>query len=559
MYVFMRAVQYLLIVVFLFQLPFGLLGQDNGVLLKSSISGEEVVEGSRIEVTYQLSGSINGDFRAPDFKPFQRVGGIQELSGMQFVNGVVNAHHTWVLGLIAPVAGEYTIPAGEVVLKGKVYRSKELRVRVLPASESKSNIVSRVPAGADPNIFLIAEASRSSVYVGQQVVLTVRLYTKVSLSGVNLVGLPGLSKGVLKELERYSGSEDVVVIAGNRYSRLVVYAGTFFAEEPGRVLISQAVVNTAIMSGNAFSSFRSLQVSSRPVVVEVKPLPLPVPEGFSGLVGRYEAEIKVFPDSILRGEASVCNFVISGNGNSRMFLPPVALISAGLAGYEPIVKEEAVYENGQELVHRQTLEYTFSAKDEGDQTIKPVLVWFDPDSSKYCTYGEVITIRVGAEKGNTFIQRDVYDKSFWNKSRRLGLGAILFAAVLLIVYFVVRRYRYRTLHPAYNGKLIADNVVKGEEVNFTINEEYGTNAFYEAVYWEIRRFFSSRLGVEVEQVNSNNLGEWMKENGYGLGAIEDMRYVFRTCEQALYAEQDHSREGRLVWGKATSLTKGIPY
>lgn len=554
----MRTFQWLFVIVWLQQLPNVLIAQDREVRLNAVLSTREVVEGSHFEVTYQLSGSINGDLRAPDFSPFQRSGNTQELSGMQFVNGSVSAHHTWVFSLIAPVAGEYIIPPAEVQLKGKVYRSKELRVRVLPATKVKSGGALSVPVGADPAVFLLTEVSTGSVYVGQQVVVKVYLYTKRALSGVNLVRLPELSSGSLKELERYNDAEEQVVVGGERYHRLLVYAGSFFAEAPGRVVISPAVITTAMVSGNPFQSYRTIQIASSPLSLDVMELPLPIPDGFSGLVGQYEVEAMVNIDSILVSEAVVCTLSIQGNGSSRLLELPRLGVSDGLKGYEPIVKEEEVYENGRELAHRQQLEYTVSALSEGMQFIKPALIWFDPDSNKYCRYEPIISVKVGPKQRGELFPTNVVSGEFWTVARKVGLGSLVLALAVLAGYFVVDRKKKEHM-------VMSEPTSQSKEV-FTIGSEqepavHATQpvGFYEKIYWEVRRYFANKLGIPPEEVSKAVVSRWMEENGYSNAAISDMKLVFSTCEQALYAEQDHSAKHLLIESKVKLLLSGVDY
>jgi len=556
----MRTVQWLCIVFGLVQLPFVLFSQGESIRLDAIPSTKEVVEGGHLEVSYQLLGSINGDFRAPGFGAFTRSGTTQELSGMQFINGTVSAHHTWVIGLTAPSPGEYTIPPAEVYLKGKTYRSKALQIRVLPAAKASVGAVASVPPGADPSLFLSAEVTRSNVYVGQQVVIKVYLYTKRTLSGVNLVRLPQLSKGTLKELERYNEPDDQVMLRGEQYNRLLVYAGSFFAESSGSVVISPAIVNTAVISGNIFQSFRTVQLAASPLSIEVKELPAPIPEGFSGLIGQYEAEVGSLSDSILEGDASVCTLMIRGNGNSRLLVLPPTVLSEGLTGYDPIVKEEEVYENGQEIAHRQVLEYTISAQSEGNQTVKPVFIWFDPDSSRYCTYSPLVPIFVGKGQRNTFLSTDDGSNSYWNRSRRIGVGALLAALFLLIGYFLFSRYRRGQLTDlGSKPKEVVLSELTVDAMTVPTQTEGALLESYSGIYWEVKRFFAKKIGVTPEEIGIQRLCNWLEANGYSSAAITDMRTVFSTCEQALYAEQDHGQDYAVIKEKAIRLLQGVPY
>lgn len=542
--------------------------QGGKVTFEASVSPKEVVESGRLQISFRLVGSINGEIQLPNFAPFVPAGSTQELSGVQMINNDINAHHTWVVGLIAPAAGTYTIPPAEVRLKGQTYRSEPLSIRVLPAGKLGAGPLKQVPPGADPNLFVTAETYPANPFVGQQVVLTIQLYARYGLSGIDLVRLPQLSKGALKELERYSAPEEQVHINGVAYNKATVYAAAFYPEAPGSLTISPIILNAAMLSRNPMQPFKNLQIQSNPVSIEVKPLPAPAPEGFSGLVGQYEVEFLPDRDTVPQGEVITCTLRLRGNGNPRMFSPPVLDITEGLSAYEPSVKEEETFENGREAIHRQTLAYTLSAKGEGPQTCSPILVWFDPDSNRYIRHTAPVALLI-TDNRQPSLTTDLTetDTPFWTNNKWLGWAALGLAGLLSILYFLLKKSGPgntpapappATPSPTPVASPVATPPVKPNPVTPLDRLHAGMDqrAFYTALYATLKSIFAEKMGDTPDHLSKENIASWMKARQWPDPAVQDLILILRTCEQTLYAAQDHRSEMPELLDKARQLVQG---
>ena len=580
----------ILILGFLFPVLLPAQPKKGKIAFTSAAAPREVTEGGTLAITFQITGSAGGQLRSPSFGAFRQSGGTQEMSGMQFSNGDVQAHHTWVFTLTAPAAGEYVIPEATAVVNGTAYTSAPLSIRVVPAGKgAPSGGVSSLPKGSDPNLFVTTEFSRSTAYVGQQVICTVNVYTRHNIAGIDLASVPKAGAMAMTELERYDMSVQEAVVGGVTYTKRAVFAAAFFPEKEGAITVPAVQVLIAVEPTNIFMPTRPVRFSTEPARIEVKPLPQPAPAGFTGVVGEYHVETKTDHDTAALGEAFICEISIRGNGNGRYFSPPKLALPAGLEVFDPVVKEDESFENGKELVHRQVLEYAIAAKQTGDYTCNPTIVWFDPDSSKYVSFSPELSLKVvesnpsGAGKVNALPQRFSAKKDFWTSPQLIGGVSLGLAALLLVLYFLFYKKKEHTVAPPtveedhtaayFTVTPVEEPVLEDfkiiEKTEMTRLKHLDTppsghtydrlqhllhsddpKAFYQGVYAALNDYFAQKTGVPASTIAVAQVTQWMLANGYGILSVNDVRWVFQMCEQALYAGQMRTAEMPLLLEKA---------
>lgn len=546
-------------------------GQAGKINFTAGASKKEVVEGAQVEITWLLSGTTEGRLQLPDLSPFRKAGGLREMSGMQFSNGNVQAHHTWVLSLIAPTPGEYTLPEASITVKGNTYRSNPVSIKVVAAGQAaRISSISGVPKWADdPNIFIATETSTPRPLAGRQVVCVVNIYTRYGVSGLDLVELPQINKIALRELERYDNPVEQVTIAGKPYNKQTIYAGAFFPETAGKLTINAAQANVAIVSNNPLQGISTLRLQTAPVVLDVQALPAPAPTGFSGLVGHYTAELKSDRQQIAVGEAVICTVSLRGNGNSRLSAPPAFQMPEGLTTYDPVEKEAEVFENGRELVHSQVLEYTISAQKEGSWSCAPQLVWYDPDSSKYVTWSPALDIQVSGQA--TLADNGAVDSGFslrLSRNQKTALGAFGIAALLGLLYhwFYHRKKNTADAPPPSVVKetpppvrpvvlppapVVDPPAIVLPSPSATHLEQLNQHDFYETLYNQLRQHIAKHLHLSPEKVTLSRAMQWAADRGL---PADELKRFWSTAEMVLYAAQDHSPEREEMYEIVERLT-----
>ena len=129
-------------------------------------------------------------------------------SSTQIINGKMSnqTSYSYVYYLQAVKEGKYVISPATFTLKNKTYASDSMHIEVAGNSSRKQN----VPAGANAtgnesagvessggDIFVNLSLNRKEVYLGEHIVATVKIYTRVNISGINEIKFPPFN-GFLK-------------------------------------------------------------------------------------------------------------------------------------------------------------------------------------------------------------------------------------------------------------------------------------------------------------------------------------------------------------------------
>ncbi|MGB8357021.1 MAG: BatD family protein, partial [Bacteroidales bacterium] len=178
------------------------------ITLKVDAPGSAVA-GERFRIVYTVN-STDGRFQPPVFDPSFTVSGPQSSSShnVQWINGEVSSVSTTTLVyyVTASTPGKYTIPPAR-------YETKKITVSSLPeeieiTSEgaapaqstqgTQSTQQGKQAPAAGSEISLRLLLGTREVYVGQPVTVTLKLFTRINLSGINDLKYPDF-KGFLRE------------------------------------------------------------------------------------------------------------------------------------------------------------------------------------------------------------------------------------------------------------------------------------------------------------------------------------------------------------------------
>jgi len=229
--------------------------------LQSRVDRQQMGSGETIELTVSLDKQVL--FGEPDFSSVEKnfdIVGRNRRSRISFVNGEKQSYTQWILTLSPKRAGTLVIPSFN--FKGEVSDALEIKVR-------------KPTATTDPGAAVFTESilEKNSVYVQEQALLTLRLYTTLSLSNFSMseISIPNAQVVKLAE-EQYQKQ-----IAGIDYivveTRLAI-----FVDNSGEVSIpSVRYSGIASERSNPYGSIWSrrggkrLAVNTEEKVLSVKP------------------------------------------------------------------------------------------------------------------------------------------------------------------------------------------------------------------------------------------------------------------------------------------------
>lgn len=275
----------------------------NQALVGESIALQVTIEGGEGEV--DLAGLT-------DFKTISR----GTSSSFQMINGRTSRQRVHDYVLVPLKAGNLTIPAIAVTIDGKVHYTTPISVTV-----------SREPPvdSGERDIYVTAEVSEPSPWIGQQITYTFRLFNAVQVADAKFQA-PDFNGFNGEEIEDRNSYRKVV---NGREFIVTEVAFILVPVKTGALEIEPAVLQVGLLQrsrrprpfagmdaffGRSEMSTRILE--TEPIAVQVRDLP-PVPPGtaFSGLVGRFEISAGLDKTDIRVGDSTTLALTISGSGN----------------------------------------------------------------------------------------------------------------------------------------------------------------------------------------------------------------------------------------------------
>ena len=372
---------------------------------------ESAVAGERFRIIYTIN-STDGQFTRPKFDPSFSVQGPQQSTNrnVQWINGdmKVVSSTTLIYYVTAGTPGTYTIPAAQFETKRVTVSSQEKQIVIYDGDSSQqatgrqqgqTSASGDAPASGSEVSMRILLSDRD-VYAGQPITGTLKLYTRINLSGIQELKLPDF-KGFLKEdIETPPlRSLDNEVIDGVQYGTGVIQRFVLYPQIAGEIRIEPAEMTALVQERTTaardpffndpfFDSFFSSvstvprKINTQPLTVRVRPLPEPRPADFHGAVGSFTMESSISATDAKLNDAVTLTVTLKGSGNLNLAGEPVISFPQGIEKYDPKV---TVRSSGISAGSK-VFEYLLIPRNTGTFEIPPVSYSvFDPGQEKYVT------------------------------------------------------------------------------------------------------------------------------------------------------------------------------
>jgi len=295
-----------------------------------------------------------------------------------YANGrlTVSREVTVAYDLMAAKSGNAYLRDIKIKIGGKFLTYPVVMVSVLKEAEEA------------PDIFVMADVPRKELYVGEGVIARYYLYSKVPVSTVDIKKYPKLNNFLKRFLQEPDRSERVSV-DGDVYLRTQIYAAKLFPEKPGELKVdslSLSATYPASRPGDPFGAFglnrnfRTKNLSSEIVKIQVLPLPIPVPENFSGLVGKHDFQVQFGQTKLIVNEPLEIKLTVSGGGALENLEPPTLLKSTSFEEFE--TNGDLKISSADDAT--KIFDFTFLAKENASISSSKVEVsYFDPQTKTY--------------------------------------------------------------------------------------------------------------------------------------------------------------------------------
>ena len=398
---------------------------------------EAAATGERFRIIYTVN-STDGQFTPPKFDQSFSVQGPQQSTSrnVQWINGDIQtvSSTTLIYYVVASVQGTYTIPPAQFTTKKITVSSPERQIVItdgpqsqVPAARQPQSQGQAAGTGDTPSsgseVSMRLLLTDREVYAGEPITVTLKLYTRINLSGIQELKYPDF-KGFLREdIETPPlRSLENEVIDGVQYGTGIVQRFVLYPQIPGEIRIDPAEMTVLVQErsrvhdpffddpffDNFFSSVSTVprKITTRPVTIRVKPLPEPRPTDFHGAVGSFTLESDLSSSEAQLNDAITLKVTLRGSGNLNLAGEPVINFPQGIEKYDPKVTMRSSGTSSGSKV----FEYLLIPRNNGTFEIPPVsYTVFDPDQGKYVTLRtEGFTVNVSGSGSSDETMAPVY-------------------------------------------------------------------------------------------------------------------------------------------------------
>ncbi len=255
-----------------------------------------------------------------------------------------------------------------------------------------------VPRG-DSDLFLRMSLDKSEAYVGEQVMVTIHLYSRVDLSSVDSVTMPKLDGFLSQDFKTPNQlMSEQRVIGGVPYREYLLRQKAVFPLKAGTVTIEapEADITTGI-----FYAGRRVHRRGNELKLVVRALP---PGPATTAVGRWRLSREVSQTEVALGEPVQVKLVLQGRGNLQgVQLPPLGA-PAAFKVFDPETSDKPSTSKSH-VGGTRTIEYTLVPQQTGTFVLPALTVpSFDPETRKYDELRvDEITLKVNPGAGGASV------------------------------------------------------------------------------------------------------------------------------------------------------------
>ncbi len=490
---------------------------------------------------------------------------------ISFVNGKISSSITYSYSLVPKKIGKFTIGSCEISVKGRTFRTESIEIEVskeaTKAQKGKGRSFTILPgsrlqrdAEDGVNIFIKTFTNKKTVYVGEELILTFKLYTTV-----NLVSQPQYIPPETKDFwkEDMGKEKQYRKVINARNYEIVELNYALFPLTTGELTISGAELNCVIdnVTGDPFSfgfgRGTKKKLESDPIIINVLPLP-PAPDGFSGAVGNFKIFAKLDEKKVEQNEPITVITTIEGDGNLRdIEYPEMRML--GFRMYES-GSEVKTFETSGKLIEKKVVKTMIIPSRSGDFEIPEMsFTFFNPRKKHYITKQTrklLFTVLPGDGESGRFsgkgdiemVGKDIHFIKTMDRLKNQGnpLGEIkyfllvnflLLSAFLWILISVGVKERMKSKEDilrkrgALGKALKIIGKAKKEERKGKVEEAY------ELLHRAIIQFFADKCNLSVWGTTEGEIKYYLREKRIGDEIEKKLSLLLESCNRARYSKE----------------------
>ena len=584
--------------------PMTMRAQDDPTLTVST--KKQVMVGERFQVVFEANAE-GKNFQAPSFEGFTVVGGpfTSSSSSFSMVNGSMShtVRCTYTFALQAYQEGTFHVGSATLTVKGKKISSEPFDIKVIPddgshaapsgggssSGQGQSQQNTSDPQVSGKDLFIRVIPSKKTAYVGEQVVLTYKLYTKVPVSSLSVERMPSYAGFWTKDITDNNGGslrQTSEYINGIEYTAAEIQKIVVVPQRSGTLPIDPMIIECIAQIRTESNRQRSMdpfeaffndpffnrnianvrkELTSQTLNLEVKSLPENgKPASFAGAVGNFNFKSEIDKTELSTNEAFTLTLTVSGTGNVELLQMPTPVFPPDFEVYDPKVTMN-VNNNANGLSGTKKAEYLVIPRRAGSFTVPAVeFSYFDPSKGAYQTLSsQPYEIKVekgkGGDEGSSggiyasnqegikYLGSDIRHIMTGNAHLKpmhtVFFGSAAYFVVLLvllvlfvILLFVLKKREQLSQDTAANRNRKADKVARGRLKSAAqFLKAKDQDKFYVEMSQALWGYIADKLGIERSKLSMDTVNETMKAKNVPDELTQQFIDTLNNCEFARFA------------------------
>jgi len=560
-------------------------------------TSEKVVQvGEQFQLVYQINQQGSG-FRPPDLSDFMAYGpSTSQNMSSTFINGKMSTEvsYSYTYVLQAKKDGRFTIKPAEITINGKKYSSNSVTIEVVKGQTQATNpqAGTNQPANTgnanNADMFLRLNLDKTTLYQGEQIVATIKIYTRENLAGFDNMKLPTYNGFWTQDIDipkQISLNRENV--GGQIYQTGVLKQTILVPQRSGDINIEAFDITCVVNKPTGRRDFfgrpmygeAKVKVNAPAKTIKVKALPGNKPASFEGAVGTFKMQATIDKQDVKTNDGITLKVILSGTGNIKLIDPIKVKFPGDFDTFDPQINNKlTTTANG--ISGTKSIEYLAIPRSAGDFTIGPIeFSYFDPKTEKYTTLSSE-AFKIHVEKGSSdttrivsgftkenvkiigsdihFIRINDYKLSkkgdvFFGTNLYWMLYLIPF--ILFVVVFIWQRKRIqenanlRLQKNKYANK-ISRKRLKDAEKYLKANQK---EQFYEEILKASWGYLSDKLYIPVSELTKENVAQTLEKHNIDAELIQQFIGVLDISEFARFAPVGAGEEMHKVFDDAITI------
>ncbi|MPL66676.1 hypothetical protein SDC9_12363 [bioreactor metagenome] len=598
-------------------IEFNLCAQD----ISFTASGPSVIGvGEQFRVVFKINTDDISKFTPPSISGFDILAGpsTSRMSSFNMVNGkTTNTSSTsFTYVLAANKEGTFTISGAKVNTNNKTYASNSITIKVQKNptqsqraqtqrgySQNQNNQAS-VTVLDDKALFIRASANKSKAVIGEEIIITYKLYTLVNISEYQVNRMP-INKGFW--IEEIDMSQDPTIstetIEGRQYQVATLRKVIAYPQESGKLTIAPLDIDVVahiasrsqrrVSTGDPFfdSFFQSMgktgyekvkkSIKSNVINVNVSELPKSNID-FSGAVGNFQISATANPLQCKTNEAITLRYTISGSGNLSLIDKINLKIPEDFESFDPTINDQ-INKTPNGLNGKRTFEYILIPRVQGEFKIPKVsFTYYDLNTKTYKTISTnefVLKIAKGKDElsgiaqqmseREKYIKRDIEHiktkpTNFYSQNSSIYIKPYLLLVFLFIIMLTIGFIVFKNKSNKKNSDIsyvrykkaskIAHNRLKKAKKYL---ENYQKDEFYNEIAQATWNYLSDRFNIVKMDLSFDNVKEILTKRNIKEDTINDLISLLNNCEYVRFSQGEEIQKMDSLYEQAANSLSDI--